>query len=117
MAESVDAPDLKSVEDYPRGSSSLPTRTVLNKHVGHKTSHNEIRIETNYAWYNRETMLILIYFIQGIPFTFDELPEIARQHPEVLQIAKEEKSWEPEELYQASMYLICLLYTSDAADE
>ena len=64
------------------------------------------RIETSYAWYNRETMLILIYFIQGIPFTFDELPEIARQHREVLQIAKEEKSWEPEELYQASIYLM-----------
>ena len=64
------------------------------------------RIETSYAWDNRETMLILIYFIQGIPFTFDELPEIARQHPEVLQIAKEEKSWEPEELYRASMYLM-----------
>ena len=107
MAESVDAPDLKSVEDYPRGSSSLPTRTVLNKHVGQKKHPTmKYRIETNYAWYNRETMLILIYFIQGIPFTFDELPEIARQHPEVLQIAKEEKSWEPEELYQASMYLM-----------
>ena len=26
MAESVDAPDLKSVEHYARGSSSLPTR-------------------------------------------------------------------------------------------
>ena len=27
MAESVDAPDLKSVEHCARGSSSLPTRT------------------------------------------------------------------------------------------
>ena len=27
MAESVDAPDLKSVGHYARGSSSLPTRT------------------------------------------------------------------------------------------
>ena len=28
MAESVDAPDLKSVGHYARGSSSLPTRTL-----------------------------------------------------------------------------------------
>ena len=28
MAESVDAPDLKSVGHYARGSSSLPTRTI-----------------------------------------------------------------------------------------
>ena len=33
-------------------------------------------IETNYAWYNKESTLILVYFINGVPFTFDELPEI-----------------------------------------
>ena len=30
MAESVDAPDLKSVDHCGRGSSSLPTRTAIN---------------------------------------------------------------------------------------
>ena len=31
VAESVDAPDLKSVEHYARGSSSLPTPIINNK--------------------------------------------------------------------------------------
>ena len=48
-------------------------------------------IETNYAWYNKESTLILVYFINGVPFTFDELPEIAKQHPEVIEIANSEK--------------------------
>ena len=30
MVESVDTPDLKSVDHHGRGSSSLPTRTTLN---------------------------------------------------------------------------------------
>ena len=33
MAESVDAPDLKSVGHYARGSSSLPTRTINTNRV------------------------------------------------------------------------------------
>ena len=31
MVESVDTPDLKSVDHHGRGSSSLPTRTKINK--------------------------------------------------------------------------------------
>ena len=64
------------------------------------------RIETKYAWYNKGSTLILIYSIQNVPFTFDELPEIAKQHPEVIKLADEEKRWEPEDLYRASMYLM-----------
>ena len=63
-------------------------------------------IETNYAWYNKESTLILVYFINGVPFTFDELPEIAKQHPEVIEIANSEKRWEPEDIGIASAYLI-----------
>ena len=63
-------------------------------------------IETNYAWYNKESTLILVYFINGVPFTFDELPEIAKQHPEVIEIANSEKRWEPEDIGISSAYLI-----------
>ena len=38
------------------------------------------RIDTKYAWYDHEgDHLVLLYLIQNIPFTFDELPELARQ--------------------------------------
>jgi len=65
-------------------------------------------IETKYTWYDHDEIseLILLYLIQGIPFTFDELPEIAKSHPEIIKLADEEKRWEPEEMYKSSMYLI-----------
>jgi|TARA_B100000085_G_scaffold8192_1_gene7276 hypothetical protein len=64
------------------------------------------RIETKYAWYNKGSTLILVYCIENVPFTFDELPELAKQHPEVLALADKERRWEPEDLYRASMYLM-----------
>ena len=30
------------------------------------------KLETKYCWLNDTTNLVLMYFIQGIPFTFDE---------------------------------------------
>jgi len=48
----------------------------------------------------------LVYFIQNVPFTFDELPEIARNLPEVEQAANQNKRWSSEQMYQSSMYLM-----------
>ena len=66
------------------------------------------QLSTEYAWYDtREgSNVILVYFIQNVPFTFDELPEIARNLPEVEQTANENKRWSSEEMYQSSMYLM-----------
>ena len=66
------------------------------------------RIDTTYAWYGGEngSCLILVYLIQNIPFTFDELPEIAKSQPEILEIADNGKKWTIEEMYRASMYLM-----------
>ena len=107
MAESVDAPDLKSVEHCARGSSSLPTCITLNTvRVIHKPM--KYHIDTTYAWYDHHegSVLILLYFIQNVPFTFDELPEIAKSHPEVIKLANDGKRWTPEKLYKASSYLM-----------
>ena len=46
-----------------------------------------------------------VYFIQNVPFTFDELPEIARNLPEVINLPMEQKMV-TEEMYKASMYLM-----------
>ena len=66
------------------------------------------RITTEYAWYDtpQGSKVILTYFIQNVPFTFDEMPEIARNLPEVEMAANENKRWTPEEMYKASMYLM-----------
>jgi len=47
-----------------------------------------------------------MYFINHIPFTFDELPEIAFSDPELIELADQQLRWEPEDLYRTSFYLI-----------
>ena len=107
MAESVDAPDLKSVGHNARGSSSLPTR-ITHKYNGYTASVMNYRIDTEYAWYDTQegSKVILVYMIQNVPFTFDELPEIARNLPEVVQTADGNKRWSSEEMYKSSIYLM-----------
>ena len=64
------------------------------------------RIDTKYVWYNKESMLVLMYFINQVPFTFDEVPESLYYDKEILQVADNERKFEPEDLYYASFYLI-----------
>jgi len=64
------------------------------------------RIETAYCWYNKGTQIVLMYFINGIPFTFDELPHTSLHTTEVVEAANQTLAYEPEELYRSSFYLI-----------
>ena len=61
------------------------------------------QLSTEYAWYDtrEESKVVLVYMIQGIPFTFDELPEISRNLPEVVETAEENKRWSCQEMYPA----------------
>jgi hypothetical protein len=47
-----------------------------------------------------------MYFIQGVPFTFDELEDDALQDLSLIELADKERRYEPEYLYQTSFYLI-----------
>jgi hypothetical protein len=51
-------------------------------------------------------MIVKMYLINEIPFTFDELPEIASTDPEMMQLADKYRRYEPEDLYKNSFYLI-----------
>lgn len=64
------------------------------------------RIDTSYCWYNRRTQLVLMYFINHVPFTFDDVPDSCWYDPEVLASADREREFEPEDLYHSSFYLI-----------
>jgi len=64
------------------------------------------KIDAAYVWYNRGKEIVLMYFINQVPFTFDELPDMANQDPELIELADNEKRYEPEDLYQSSYYLI-----------
>ena len=76
------------------------------------------RIDARYVWYNRGKQIVLLYFINSIPFTFDELPDTAKEDIELIYLADNEKRFEPEDLYQSSYYLMLeqchpLLYELD----
>ena len=64
------------------------------------------RIDTAYCWYSQKKTIVLMYFINNIPFTFDELPHHALHTTEVVEAANAEREFEPEDLYKASLYLI-----------
>ena len=64
------------------------------------------KIATSYCWYNHASMIVKMYFINGVPFTFDELPEIVNSDPEIIKLADKERDYDPEDLYLSSFYLI-----------
>ncbi len=64
------------------------------------------RIDAAYVWYNKGTQIVLMYFINHVPFTFDELPDYATQDLELIHLADNERRFEPEDLYRSSFYLI-----------
>jgi hypothetical protein len=47
-----------------------------------------------------------MYFINQVPFTFDETPESYMYDLEIIGLADKERRFEPEDLYKTSFYLI-----------
>jgi hypothetical protein len=64
------------------------------------------RIDARYVWYNKGTMIVLMYFLNQVPFTFDDLPDESLFDLELIELADKERRFEPEDLYQSSYYLI-----------
>ncbi len=71
------------------------------------------KIHSTYCWYsdwvNKDRKIVRMYFINGIPFTWDELEDIGVTSKEVLKfkiIADNEKSYNVEDLYNYHSYLM-----------
>jgi len=64
------------------------------------------RIDTAYCWYNDGSIIVKMYFINQVPFTFDELPDGHLEDDDLKRLADKERSYEPEDLYRSSFYLI-----------
>ena len=64
------------------------------------------RIDTSYCWYNDKKQIVLMYFINQVPFTFDELPDDVIYDLDLIELADNETRYEPEDLYKSSFYLI-----------
>jgi hypothetical protein len=66
------------------------------------------KITCSYNWYQtpEDRYLIKTYYINDIPFTFDELPEIEQEDLEIIKKAGTQLTMTPEIFYQKSFYLI-----------
>jgi len=64
------------------------------------------RIDTAYCWYNEGSMIVKMYFINQVPFTFDEMPDGHLEDDDLKRLADKERSYEPDDLYRSSFYLI-----------
>jgi len=64
------------------------------------------KISQAFCWYNKGSMIVKMYFINEIPFTFDELPDGHLYDKELVAKADQYLRYEPEDLYRNSFYLI-----------
>ena len=64
------------------------------------------RISTAYCWYNDGSMIVKMYFINEIPFTFDEMPDGHLNDMDLLREADKNRTFDPEDLFKNSFYLI-----------
>jgi hypothetical protein len=47
-----------------------------------------------------------MYFLNHVPFTFDELADDAHTNLDLIRIADTQRTFDPEDLYKSSFYLI-----------
>lgn len=66
----------------------------------------EYRIDARYVWYNKGSQIVLMYFINQMPFTFDELPDCSLTDLELIELADNERRFDAEDIYLSSQYLI-----------
>lgn len=64
------------------------------------------KITKEYCWYNNGTQIVLMYFINNVPFTFDELPDGHLYDQDLLKEADKNRTYDPEDLFLSSFYLI-----------
>lgn len=65
------------------------------------------KINHAYCWYNNGSMIVKMYFINHLPFTFDELPDCHLYDLDLCREADKQRTFEPDDLYKNSFYLIC----------
>ena len=68
------------------------------------------RIITSYRWLrddeSGDTRMVLMYFIEGFSFTFDEVTEDEENDLQNINIADNNKTYTYEDLYRESGYLV-----------
>lgn len=62
------------------------------------------KIYSHYCYHNG--IIVDMYFINGIPFTFDDIPTLLQDDPYVQIEARDQNEYSVEDMYNFSNYLI-----------
>lgn len=62
------------------------------------------KLTQSYCFFNGE--VVRMYFIEGMPYTFDELPQIVQDHPMIQSEALNNRDYTEEDIYLCSSYLV-----------
>jgi len=63
-------------------------------------------VSAEHCWYNEEKIIVKMYFLNGIPFTFDDMPDGHLYDRDLVDEANKNKSYEIDDVYNGSNYLI-----------
>lgn len=63
-------------------------------------------LDIKYCWYNFSQQIVLMYFINGIPYTFDDVEESSYFDHEIIEWADGNPKYDIDDMYKASSYLI-----------
>jgi len=63
-------------------------------------------VEQSFNWFNNATIIVKMYFLNNIPFTFDELPDGHLYDKQLVEEANKNKDFDIEDVYNGSNYLM-----------
>ena len=63
-------------------------------------------ITTRFCWFDDGKMIVKMYFINGLPFTFDELPDGHLWDEDLCRVADENMTFDPEIMWKVYGYLM-----------
>jgi hypothetical protein len=65
------------------------------------------KLNVGYRWIDTssESFIVKMYFIQEMPYTFDELPQIIQDDPEIIIEASGNHRYTDDDIYLSSIYL------------
>ena len=64
------------------------------------------KISTKCCWFRGGSMIVKMYFINGMPFTFDELPDGHLRDADLIKEADESRTFDDADMYQYYSYLV-----------
>ena len=72
----------------------------------------QFRVDAKYVWFDKGTRIVLMYYLNGVPFTFDiaydpqDFINYNDTCQSIIELADQEKRYEMMDVYRGSSYLI-----------